>query len=150
MNEHYHYTESGLDFVYLVNGFEFVDGAITIHDIDGLHRLIGQWLVETRKNLSGQEMRFLRHELELSQNALASLLGVSEQSVARWEKAKNQSDASNPAAQRMLRLLYIESIGENPNVTESLEIIADLEDEIERLAEFNLSETEGWQEGLAA
>ena len=44
--EMYHYTESGLDNVYLVNGFEFIPSpsgkSVVIQDIDGLHNAIGR------------------------------------------------------------------------------------------------------------
>ena len=57
----YHYTESGLDNVYLVNGFTYVDRPdgreVVIEDIDGLHRAIGEFLITNRKNLSGKEIR---------------------------------------------------------------------------------------------
>ena len=39
----YHYTESGFDDVYLVNGLK-------IKDIEGLHRAIGEWLVSTKNS----------------------------------------------------------------------------------------------------
>ena len=52
-NEIYHYTECGLDGVYLVNGFDFVNGAsgrrVVIKDIDGLHAAIGRKLIDSRK-----------------------------------------------------------------------------------------------------
>ena len=88
MNEPYQYAECGLDNVYLANGFELADGRLRIHDIEGLHRAIGRWLVSTMRNLSGNEIRFLRHELEMSQATLDLLLGVTEQTVLRWERRR--------------------------------------------------------------
>lgn len=150
MSEQYHYTECGLDSVYLVNGVSFVDGKMTIHDIDGLHRMIGQWLVTTRKKLSGEEIRFLRHEMELSQSSLARLLGVSEQSVLRWERRRKERENGNPAAERALRLLYLEQSTGNTSIAEALEAIADIEDELDRLGAFDFSDSEGWHEDEAA
>lgn len=85
-----HYTDCGLDNIYLMNGFEVevIDGEefFTVKDIDGLHEAIGLHIVLEKKAPTGSEMRFLRTEMGLSQADLASKLGVSDQSVARWEK----------------------------------------------------------------
>lgn len=141
--KNYHYTECGLDSVYLVNGFEFVqtnDGkAVVIQDIDGLHRMVGERLVNDQKHLSGKEIRFLRHEMLLSQAGLARLLGVDEQTVARWEKGTGKKVPQ--MADATIRLLYSEHIGGNIKITELLERIADIEDEIDGKMKFQ--ETDG-------
>lgn len=142
--EMYHYTECGLDNVYLVNGFTPKDTprgkTVSIADIDGLHRAIGRHLITERKRLTGKEIRFLRHELGLSQAALAALLGSDEQTVARWEKGRNKPSR---AAEAVLRLLYQEHISENVSVSEALQQIADLENAMDRRME--LEETaDGW------
>lgn len=147
--KNYHYTECGLDTVYLVNGFEFVQApegkSVVIQDIDGLHRLIGEHLINDRKHLSGKEIRFLRHEMLLSQAVLARLLGVDEQTVARWEKGTGKKVPQ--MADATIRLLYSEHVGGNMKITELLESIADLEDEID--GKMKLQETsDGW--GIAA
>ncbi len=142
----YHYTECGIDNVYLVNGYNFVGvptgESVVIHDMDGLHKAIGMILVSDRKQLSGQEIRFLRTELLLSQSSLARVLDVDAQTVARWEKNK----ISMPrAAEAALRILYAEHVGENERLTEVLNRIADLEDEID--GQITLEETSGvWEE----
>lgn len=141
----YHYTESGLDFIYLFKGYEFVDGprgkSLKIHNIDGLHEAIGRFLVRERGTLSGAEVRFLRNELLLSQKNLATVLGATEQTVRRWENGKVPIPATSDAA---LRGLYMEHLGGNASVTSTLRKIADLDDEIDRL-ELLLEETsEGW------
>ena len=88
-----------MDDVYLVNGFEFVDAPqgrqVTIKDIDGLHRAIGEWLINHKKDLHGRDLRFLRHEMLMSQATLARLLDVGEPTVHRWGTGK--SDISKPA-----------------------------------------------------
>lgn len=127
----YHYTESGLDNVWLLDGFAFVDGSqgrqVTIEDLDGLHEAIGRLLIEKKKNLTGREIRFLRHEMLMSQTTLAKLLEVSEQAIARWEKGKTQIPKP---AEALIRLLYREHIKKDGrgNIRSILERIADLED----------------------
>ena len=106
-NRPYQYRQCGLDHVYLVNGYERANTkygeSIRIHDIDGLHRAIGMYLIERKRPLTGAEVRFIRHELDLSQRGLGALLDKSGQTVARWEKGEVQIDGT---AERLLRLLY--------------------------------------------
>ena len=149
-NGRYHYTECGLDDVYLVGGFEFVDAPsgrqVVISDLDGLHAAIGRHLVNSKKGLSKKEIRFLRHEMSMSQSTLARLLAVSEQAVRRWEAGK--STIPGPA-EALLRLLYRESTdhgdrGPGPkSIRAALKDIADLEDEFGKMT-FRDSGA-GWQ-----
>jgi putative transcriptional regulator len=128
----YQYTESGLDTVFLVGGFEFEDTdrgkTVTIHDIDGLHRAIGAALACNRQRLTGKEFRFLRSELLLSQASLAKILGVRELTIARWEKGQSEIPVS---ADAIVRQLFKESIGKTGSIKQLLERIADLEDDID-------------------
>ena len=124
----YHYTESGLDNVWLASGFRIVareDGgeSLIIEDIEGLHVAIGRGIVE-KKKLTGPEIRFLRTPLLMSQNALARLLGVTEQTVARWEKHQVAIPTSSDAT---LRQLYLEHVGEAGKISDTLRRIADIE-----------------------
>lgn len=86
----YHYRESGLANIYLVNGYREIDTShgrgVAIEDVEGLHLAIAHTLVEEKASLTGPEVRFIRKFLELTQTQLADLLGVEEQSVRRWEK----------------------------------------------------------------
>jgi putative transcriptional regulator len=132
LNTPYHYTECGLKNIYLLNGFKTIDTprgkSISIHDLDGLHRAIGQFLVTSKKDLSGDEVRFLRHEMLISQDALAKLLGVSEQAIRRWELGK----ISIPKpSESLLRLLYREHIQDQTGkISAMLKKIAALEEEM--------------------
>lgn len=125
----YHYLESGLDNIYLVDGFRMHNTAygegVSIHDTDGLHRLIGNWLVQLPNPLSGAALRFLRIEMDLSQRRLGELLGSSEQAVRRWEKAK-ASPISGPA-DRLMRVIYNEYTGHNGPVRELVERLSHLD-----------------------
>lgn len=103
-----HYKECGLDNIYLLNGFtkEEYDGEeyVSIADSDGLNTAIAMHIVLHRKAPSGKEIRFLRNQLDMSQADLAELLGVSDQSVARWEK--ETSEVPGPAL-IALRIIFI-------------------------------------------
>src|SRR5579863_232551 len=87
----YHYTESGLDNIYLVNGFEITplengDEEIFIHDLSGLHKAIGLNLIFKQGALSGKEVKFIRTTLDFSQKTLGKILGYDYQTVLLWEK----------------------------------------------------------------
>ena len=70
-----HYRECGLRNIWLANGFEEHDTlygeGVAIHDLEGLHRTIAHGLVGKGGKLTGAELRFLRHEMDLSQAKLA-------------------------------------------------------------------------------
>jgi putative transcriptional regulator len=142
----YQYRESGLDNVFLVNGFEvhqtkYGEG-VSIDRTEELHRCIGRWLVELPKPLNGAELRFLRLEMELSQSKLAGIIGSTEQNVRRWEKARNR--AIPGTADRILRALYREYIGADGGVRRMVERLAGL-DQVEH-ATVHLREVKGnWQ-----
>ncbi len=104
------YDDSGLRGIWLANGYRFeeIDGhgkCLEIDNINGLHRAIAHHLVAYRKRLSGAEIRFLRVEMGMSQKRLADCLGVDEQTISLWERSKRHPAV---AAERMLRLLYLE------------------------------------------
>lgn len=122
--EPYRYTMCGLDDIYLVGGYELTrtrygDGVV-IHDMEDLHRAIGEYLVESKKALTGKEIRFLRHEMDLTQAEIAGLLRVADQTVARWEKG--ECEIPGPA-DMVVRALYLGHIGEEFNIRELAEYL---------------------------
>lgn len=140
----YHYKTSGLDDVYLLNGYEVIkygdEEAISIHDIDGLHQVISFALVQQEARLIGREFRFLRIELDLSQKALAVWFDMTDQSVANWEK----KDRVPQWADMIIRALYVESMGEDSEVRVTLEMLSKVDREIHRGDIFVEESEEGW------
>lgn len=108
MVKSYHYTESGLDNIYLLNGFQIKklngEEEIFIHDIHGLHEAIGRTLISKNAPLNGKEVRFIRGILDLSQSSLAKLLGCTYQTILAWEKGKWEF---NRTADRLLRIIFL-------------------------------------------
>lgn len=105
----YPYRGCGLDGIYLLNGYRIDDDpdygpVLTIRNLDGLHRAIGEHIVLANKPLAAREIRFLRKQMDLSQKELGARLGVSDQQIARWEK--DISAISGPA-DRLLKILYL-------------------------------------------
>ena len=104
----YHYIESGLDNIYLVNGFKITktksgDEEIFIHDIHGLHKAIGMTLISKRGLLSRKEIKFIRSTLDRSQTTLAKILGCSYQTILLWEKNKG---AISKTADHLLKVFF--------------------------------------------
>lgn len=116
----YHYTESGLQNIWLENGYvvrktKYGKG-VSIHDVDGLHLSIGKTLA-LKSHLTGCELRFIRKEMGLSQSAMAALLGTSEQNVSLWERRGRIPRTGD----RLVRLIYLEHIGNNSRIREVID-----------------------------
>lgn len=146
----HHYTECGLDTVYLEDGFTLEShprygDVLTVDNLLALHLEIGRHLVQLARTLNGAEFRFLRSELDLSQRALARMLGTNEQSIAKWEKERGKPVA-NKAAERLLRLFFASrASGGESRLAAMLGRMADL-DNGHADAEFRLSRSgEGWR-----
>ena len=130
--EYYHYTECGLNNIYLVNGFEITktddgDEEIFVHDIHGLHMAISDTLIFKKGLLEGSEIKFIRTMLDLSQNKLAALIGCRYQQILLWEKNKNK--ISKPA-DRLLRITlytYLHKEIDNAGIFDRINEIADLD-----------------------
>lgn len=119
----YHYTQCGLDNVWLENGFELKSTpygkAAAVHDVDGLHALLAAKLVEKHGPLTGKEFRFLRAWLGLTQEALAQLMGVTEGALSLWER----KDAVPRLNEKMLRLMVLAKTDGNATVHDAIERI---------------------------
>ncbi len=148
-----HYTACGLDDVYLVNGFtrETVDGEqfTTIEDMDSLWKAIALHLVTKRKVLAPKEIRFLRGQMDMTQAELASLVRVSDQTIARWEKGRG--DAIPGPADFMLRVLYLASPRAQPEGNKILDKIMELFDKLVKSDEQHgpaifMHRMRGWRE----
>ncbi len=145
MSNYYHYTSSGLSNVWLRNGFTVKETtygkAVSVHDIEGLHKVIGLYIVKNIPVLGGEEIRFLRKELDFTQLQLANLLGVSETTMRNWENDRQQMAH---AAALVLRLIYIDYVN-NGTVRELVDRIGQINRE-SHFKEIELEETEaGWR-----
>jgi transcriptional regulator with XRE-family HTH domain len=107
--EPYHYVEIGLDYIFLLNGVSETETdygtMVHIENINGLHHAIGLHIVEKEEPMSGAEFRFLRKQMGLTQAELAKDLGISDQTIANYEK-------SNPLgpADAFMRASYLLSV----------------------------------------
>jgi DNA-binding transcriptional regulator YiaG len=141
------YTGCGLPNIYLSNGYTGKETpygeSVSIDNVEGLHRAIGMEIVNKEPTLSGPEFRFLRKELELSQDKLGGLLGRDSQTIALWEKEKSDLPKM---ADMLLRAIYSESLNGNVQIKDMIERLNEL-DRIERdERHFEFKETEeGWR-----
>jgi DNA-binding transcriptional regulator YiaG len=140
----HHYQECGLKNIWLVNGYEIIEDpdygiCVAISDTRGLHKAIGHDLITTKPKLTGTEFRFLRKELDLSQNALAALIGNNEQAVARWEKGGNIPKW----ADHVIRILVQDYYGETGAI-KLIERIRDLDRQKQEKQIFKDDST-GWK-----
>lgn len=123
--EPFHYLASGLPDVWLLNGFhreDTPDGpAVRIEDVDALHEELARAIVTDRRCFQPAELRYLRRFLALSQANVAALLGISEQTVARWEKGETAID---PSGERLVRFIVTEALGEDVTVRDALRDLA--------------------------
>lgn len=143
----YHYTDSGLNNVYLANGYDEIETpygkSVSIHDLDGLHAAIGMGIIE-RPVMNGDEFRFLRIELGLSQLEVANLFSVGETAVRNWEKGRTTAGVPGTPA-NLMRALYVESLNTKGRIREILDRISKLNREMHAM-EMRLEETDtGWK-----
>ncbi len=101
----YHYRGTGLDNVYLENGYHEVEYgdevATSVVNVEGLHKAIATALISQSAKLGGKEIRFLRNEMDMPQTGLADLLDVNVQTIANWEKGNH---AIKGPAEKLIRL----------------------------------------------
>jgi len=131
----YHYTDCGLRNVWLANGYRRVKtpygAGVAVEGVPALHRAIGLWLAKKPRQLSGAEIRFLRKELDLSQRALAEIVGQTEQTVSLWERRGRIPKT----ADRFIRAFYREAVEGNAQIRNILARLAakDAKDAEERV-----------------
>ena len=132
----YHYTESGLQNVWLKNGYTVhktpYGKGMAITDVAGLHKAIGLVLARLPK-LTGAQFRFLRKEMGMSQKAIATLLGTSEQNISLWERRGHIPRPSD----RLVKVLYNEHVrGDNLTIKGLIERIIAQDDAPQEKLEF--------------
>jgi DNA-binding transcriptional regulator YiaG len=115
--------------IYLHNGYEAVehDGEkyVSIKDTLGLNRCIGEHIVYTRKELTAEEIKFLRKTMDMTQSELGQWMGYSSQQVARWEKA--QAAIPDPAG-RLFRALFLDKMRRPDECWSFMELLTSIEE----------------------
>ncbi|BAO28039.1 helix-turn-helix domain-containing protein [Sulfuritalea hydrogenivorans] len=122
------YDDGGLRNVWLMNGYEIKEtpyGKGTAYkDVEGLTRAICLALTKKHGKLTGVEFRYLRQSgLMMSQAALAKLMGVDVQSIARWEKTGQVPKYAN----KLVRVVYCAHAEGNLAIKRVVERINDVD-----------------------
>ncbi len=146
----YHYTESGLNNVYLINGFAKrktpYGPVVVVENAKQLHKMIAIDLVSNKKFLTGPEFRFLRKELGMPQKQIASIIGYDVQTVARWEKLGRVPKWADHA----IRYIYTAYVT-NSTMKSFVDRVQELEHErIRKRFNYRHDKTAGWESGIAA
>lgn len=129
-----HYTACGLDNIYLSSGYLVREVAgeryISVRDVEDLHKTIALYLVRQKKVLSGREVRFLRKQMDLTQRELGGLLGVSDQSVARYEKDMTKLEGASDSLLRLLVAGHVDGCIDVQEVLTTLRGADDASDDV--------------------
>lgn len=149
--EDYRYDESGLSNVVLV-GVEVRHCAAcgrvpVIQGIEGLHRALARCIIEQDARLDGEQVRFLRSYLGWRAVDFAKIMGVTKESVSRWE---NDHEPIGGAADRALRLLVLTQKPVSDYTPERFaEILESIQDEHGRRAMRLERQPGGWAQAAA-
>ena len=147
--ENYLYRECGLTTVTLV-GIEVGrcrhcgEHEAVIPKIEQLHRIIALTTARKVPRLAPEEIRFLRKHLGWSGGEFAAHLGVSAETVSRWE---NGGATMGPVAERLLRLA---ALTRDPATGDSLTILKEVARERPAARPFQVSLTRGVWSARAA
>lgn len=149
----YHYTGCGLDNVWLIDGYRVVEtdygAGVAIDRADELHHVIAKAIIDRPTPLRGQDVRFLRKILDLSQVDMGKLLGVDRATVIRWEKGRDKPVGM--MADLALRQTYAarNDTGVIGSVIKTLQEADEQKHSVDYRAVFK-SRNEGWQPAEAA
>ncbi len=81
-----------------------------------LAKIVLRFLCFIQEPLTGSQVFFIRHQIGLTGHQLASLLGVTQAAISKWEKKENEIAKIEPAIEFCLRFIaleYLEDGGTN-------------------------------------
>lgn len=108
VKEKWHYTESGLDNIFLegVDVFRCSvcgEEIVSIPSMPKLNTVIGCILILKQSPLNGKEIRYLRKNMGYSAKKFAAALAIDKSTLSRWEHGVRPPSSS---LDRAIRLLY--------------------------------------------
>ncbi len=111
----FHYTDCGLSKVFLkgisinhCTNSECGEEEITIPNMKELHQLLAEKVASAPTKLIPEEIRFLRTHLGYSGAKFAKAMGVTAETVSRWEKGTvNMKEG----VEKLLRVLVLSKVG---------------------------------------
>lgn len=143
-NGNYLYTESGLHHITLHNVEirnckKCGEQTVSIPKIEELHRVIAFAIIKKKDRLTANEIRYLRKYLGWSGKDFAEHMGVTPETVSRWETGK---ESMGPVADRLLRLILVQN---KPVESYSLDLLREVNQEGQKQSRFEITaDTNGW------
>jgi DNA-binding transcriptional regulator YiaG len=137
--------------IFLLNGVteKVTDYGPMVHieNINGLHHAIGLHVIEKPDPMTGAEFRFLRKQLQMTQAELAKHLGVSDQTVANYEKGKSGKHGFGPA-DAFMRAFYLLQIVPEQTQVKVIKPSLDAPAQRHKLSDLSRHKiVESWREG---
>lgn len=107
MKNVFRYTDAGLYNVLVVQPEPFAtddhgERTFTIRNLPGLHRAIAVAIIGKNSLISGNEIRFLRTEMGLTQAELGRILHRENLTISRWERGTHDIDEMADILVRLL------------------------------------------------
>ena len=126
LEQPFHFSDSGLSYVYLVGikYYQYENGRVSadIPAIKQLMQLIARDLLEKPGSLTGEEIRFLRKRLGKKQTDFAKDLGLEPETLSRYE---NDKLAVSEASDKLIRLYYV-AFSTDPDLEEARKALMEL------------------------
>ncbi len=79
-------------------------------DLNILQKVVLLALAHHPSDLTGNQIRFIRTWLGLTQSEFGKLFGVTHPAIVKWEKTENRGSKMNLTTQRDLRLLLLDRL----------------------------------------
>lgn len=83
-------------------------------NFNGLARRLVELLATHPARLTGHEVRFVRHNFDMTLQQFAARFGVSHPAVVKWEKTGDEPANMNWGTEKDLRLFMLDSLGVKP------------------------------------
>ncbi len=123
----YQYKETGLDNVWLANGYTVKEtpygDAVHVESADALDGVIAQTLIQSEEPLSGQAFRFLRQQLGMNQPDVGTFMAVDAQTIARWEKGTTAIPLTADFVMRALYASYVQRDTKIDSMVETMKAV---------------------------
>jgi DNA-binding XRE family transcriptional regulator len=107
------FVYEGLGFPIVLKNVPMIEirGVWTLNiDLNLLQKITLLALAHHPSDLTGNQIRFIRHWLNLTQFEFGKLFGVTHPAVVKWEKTEDKSSKMNLTTQRDLRLWLLDQL----------------------------------------
>jgi DNA-binding transcriptional regulator YiaG len=132
--KYYHYLDCGLDYIYLANGYKKIKDPIlgecvAIRDVEGLHKIIVKAIVKHAPVIRGQEIRFIRAFLKLSQTQMGVLFKNDLRTIQRWEEEK-RNESIPTTAENFIRLFVLAHLNNHEVVHKACDMLKQVREDV--------------------